>query len=183
MRIRSWQRMCYISCIRPVLTRRYSLNTRKTLRDSRFKASANGDHILPVIFPKYSINGSRRAPGEYSVSLTNVIISVRSDDNSRCSVGKKRRNTKAWMQRWALFYILDSDALNNVLPQLEINVQRTFDTRLDDIDQAMPAIVRIATPDFKTWGLLRLCTSSGNVFITVLTIHGVASFTHRTQHS
>jgi hypothetical protein len=55
----------------------YSLNTRKTLRDSRFKASVSGDHALPVIFPEYSVGGSRRVRGGHSVSPINVIVTLR----------------------------------------------------------------------------------------------------------
>ncbi|KIM82146.1 hypothetical protein PILCRDRAFT_820524 [Piloderma croceum F 1598] len=79
-----------------------TLNTRKTLRDSRFKASASGDHALPVIFPEYSVGGSRRVRGGHS----------RGSETS------------------------EHDA------KLEISVQRTVDTRLDDLDRSMPPIVR-----------------------------------------
>ncbi|KIM82138.1 hypothetical protein PILCRDRAFT_820523 [Piloderma croceum F 1598] len=87
-----------------------TLNTRKTLHESRFKALASGDHVLPVIFPEYSVGRGHRARGEHS----------RGSETS------------------------EHDA------KLEIRVHRTFDTRLDDVDRAMPATVRIATPDFKT---------------------------------
>jgi len=79
-----------------------TLNTRKTLRDSRFKASVSGDHALPVIFPEYSVGGSRRVRGGHS----------RGSETS------------------------EHDA------KLEISVQRTVDTRLDDMDRSMPPIAR-----------------------------------------
>jgi hypothetical protein len=98
---------------------------------------------------------------------------MRFDDNSCCSVGQKHRNM---MQRWALFYILDRDALNNALPQLEISVQRTVDTRLDDMDRSMPPVVRSEISDFKAWEVLRLCTPSGSGLIAVLTIPVIYCF-------
>jgi len=77
MRIRSWQRMFYIHPILLFSTGGYSLNTRKTLRDSRFKVSASGDHVLPVIFPEYTVSGGRRVRGGHSVSPTNIMFTLR----------------------------------------------------------------------------------------------------------
>jgi len=84
-----------------------TLNTRKTLRDSRFKVSASGDHVLPVIFPEYTVSGGRRVRGGHSRETS-------------------EHDTK-----------------------LEISVQRTVDTRLDDMEQSMHPIVRSEVTDFK----------------------------------
>jgi hypothetical protein len=53
------------------------LNTRKTLRDSRFKASASGDHALPIIFPENSVGRGHQARGGHSVSLMDVMVTLR----------------------------------------------------------------------------------------------------------
>lgn len=42
-----------------------TLNTRKTISNSRIKQTASGNHVLPIIFPEFS-GGSRRTHGRHS---------------------------------------------------------------------------------------------------------------------
>jgi len=81
------------------------LNTRKTLRDSRFKASASGDHVLPVIFPEYSVGGSRRARGGHSVSPTNVMVALRDLTTIRAAAWVRNIGTRCKSEHYSIYSI------------------------------------------------------------------------------
>jgi len=85
-----------------------TLNTRRTLSESRVRMTSSGNHVLPVIFPEFS-GGSRT--------------------HRKRSSGSERSDHTA------------------VDTKLEISVQKTIDTRLDEEDLAMPYIVRTDTND------------------------------------
>jgi len=116
----------------------YSLNMRKTLRDSRFKASASGDHVLPVIFPEYSVGGSRRIRGGHSVSPIDLMFTLRNLTTVRApawvrSIGTRYKSEcysiYAIETRWLMYFhssksmyrkpsTLDWTTLSGLRPQL-----------------------------------------------------------------